>query len=134
MASAPSIRWRRINWNTIMNRFRLGAIVFSIAVCGLIWQPARADVSTPPRPAPPFTTTLSNNVPLAFGMDAASAATALQTALTYVSGKPGNEIYLAIRNVGGSGFFDRRDRLYLLFRHGRLTGWKGDWGRNWMWQ
>jgi hypothetical protein len=67
-------------------------------------------------------------------MDPASAANSLQTRLTYVSGRPGNEIYLALREVGGSGFFDRRDRLYLQFRHGRLTGWKGDWGRNWMWR
>lgn len=117
-----------------MKRFRLGVIGFSIAACGLIHQPAQADVSTPPRPSPPFYTTLSNNVPLVFGMDQASAATALQTTLTYVSGRPGNEIYLALRNVGGSGFFDRRDRLYLQFRHGRLSGWKGDWGRNWMWR
>jgi hypothetical protein len=25
------------------------------------------------------------------------------------------------------------DRLYLQFRRGRLTGWKGDWGHHWMW-
>ena len=25
-------------------------------------------------------------------------------------------------------------RLFLQFRNGRLSGWKGDWGRNWMWQ
>ena len=118
----------------MMNRFRLGAMYFSIAASGLIGQPVLADVVQPPRPAPPFYATLSNNVPLAFGMDPASAATALQTTLTYVSGRPGNEIYLALRNVGGSGFFDRRDRLYLQFRRGRLAGWKGDWGRNWMWQ
>lgn len=117
-----------------MTCFRLGTIGFSIAVCGLILQPALADVSMPPRLSPPFTTTLSNNVPLAFGMDPANAESALQTTLTYVSGRPGNEIYLALRTIGGSGFFDRKDRLYLQFRHGRLTGWKGDWGRNWMWQ
>ncbi len=56
------------------------------------------------------------------------------TPLTYISRRPGHEIYLAIRTFGGSGFFDRRDRLYLQFRNGRLTGWKGDWGRSWMWQ
>jgi hypothetical protein len=39
-----------------------------------------------------------------------------------------------MRDIGGSGFFDRGDRLFLQFRHNRLTGWKGDWGRNWMWQ
>lgn len=82
----------------------------------------------------PFTATLSNATPLAFGMAADDVARALGTPLAYVSGRPGNEIYLAIRTFGGSGFFDRRDRLYLQFRKGRLTGWKGDWGRNWMWQ
>jgi hypothetical protein len=86
------------------------------------------------RPDLPFTETLSNNTPLAFGMPADAAARALGVPLAWVSGRHGNEIYLAIRDIGGSGFFDRRDRLFLQFRHGRLTGWKGDWGRNWMWQ
>ena len=83
---------------------------------------------------PPFNFTLSNNSPLAFGMPPADAARSLGVPIAWVSGTRGNEIYLAIRDVGGSGFFDRRDRLFLQFRHGRLTGWKGDWGRNWMWQ
>jgi hypothetical protein len=82
----------------------------------------------------PFTATLSNATPLAFGMATDDAARALGTPLAYISGRPGHEIYLAIRSFGGSGFFDRRDRLYLQFRKGRLTGWKGDWGRNWMWR
>ncbi|QLH73762.1 hypothetical protein HZF03_24340 [Rhodopseudomonas palustris] len=84
--------------------------------------------------APPFVATLSNTTPLVFGMNANAAAAALGMPLNYVSGKPGDEIFLVIRTQGGSGFFDRRDRLYLQFRHGRLAGWKGDWGRNWMWQ
>jgi len=84
--------------------------------------------------APPFTATLSNTTPLAFGMAAEDAARALGMPLNYVSGRPGEEIYLVFRTAGGSGFFERRDRLYLQFRRGRLAGWKGDWGRNWMWQ
>ena len=52
----------------------------------------------------------------------------------YVSGRPGDEIYLAFRNIGGSGLFYKKDRLFLQFRKGRLAGWKGDWGHNWMWQ
>ncbi|MDB5564296.1 MAG: hypothetical protein JWP84_862 [Tardiphaga sp.] len=96
-------------------------------------QPATARQAAPLSHVP-FTATLSNATPLAFGMQADDAARALGTPLAYISGRPGNEIYLALRDVGGSGFFDRRDRLYLLFRKGRLTGWKGDWGRNWMWQ
>ena len=82
----------------------------------------------------PFTATLSNNTPLFFGMGADDAARALQAPLTYVRGRPGDEVFLAFRDVGGSGFFPRKDRLYLQFRHGRLTGWKGDWGNNWMWE
>jgi hypothetical protein len=86
-------------------------------------------------PYPPsFTATLSNNTPLAFGMDAEQAARALGTPLNYVSGRPGNEIYLTFRHNGGSGLFFIKDRLYLQFRKGRLAGWKGDWGHNWMWQ
>jgi hypothetical protein len=81
-----------------------------------------------------FTATLSNNVPLVFGMDAEDAARALGTPLNYVRGRPGDEIFLAFRNIGGSGLFPHKDRLYLQFRKGRLAGWKGDWGHNWMWQ
>ena len=83
---------------------------------------------------PPFTETLSNNTPLAFGMDAQEAASALGTPLQYVRGRPGEEIFLTFRNIGGSGLFYKKDRLFLQFRKGRLTGWKGDWGNNWMWQ
>ena len=86
-------------------------------------------------PAPPsFTATLSNNTPLAFGMDAEAAERALGSPLNYVSGRPGNEVFLAFRNLGGSGLFYNKHRLYLQFRNGRLAGWKGDWGHNWMWQ
>ncbi|HKS18302.1 MAG TPA: hypothetical protein VJS63_03730 [Bradyrhizobium sp.] len=83
---------------------------------------------------PPFTATLSNNTPLVFGMGAQEAAAALGVPLTYVSGRPGDEVFLAFRNIGGSGLFFRKDRLYLQFRKGSLAGWKGDWGHNWMWQ
>jgi hypothetical protein len=83
---------------------------------------------------PPFTETLSNNIPLAFGMGADEAALALGVPLNYVRGRPGEEIFLAFRNIGGSGLFTKKDRLFLQFRKGRLAGWKGDWGHNWMWQ
>ena len=83
---------------------------------------------------PPFTETLSNNTPLAFGMGADEASRALGVPLNHVSGRPGEEIFLAFRNVGGSGLFYKKDRLYLQFRKGRLAGWKGDWGHIWMWQ
>ena len=82
----------------------------------------------------PYTRTLSNTFPLKFGMTPDDAALALGSPLTYVSGRPGNEVFVTLRNVGGSGFFVRNDPLYLQFRRGHLTGWKGDWARNWMWQ
>jgi hypothetical protein len=83
---------------------------------------------------PPFVATLSNNTPLVFGMNEEEAARALGTPFTYISGRPGNEIYLTFREIGGSGLFPHHDRLYLQFRKGRLAGWKADWGHNWMWQ
>lgn len=90
---------------------------------------ALAQTSAAPRP---FTTTLSNTTPLVFGMTAEDATLALGTPLVYVEGLPGDEIFLTIRNVGGSGWSFRNDPLYLQFRAGRLTGWKADWSRNWM--
>jgi hypothetical protein len=83
---------------------------------------------------PPFTETLSNNTPLAFGMDAVEAERALGTPLNYVKGRPGDEVFLTFRNLGGSGLFPSKHRLYLQVRKGRLAGWKGDWGHTWMWQ
>jgi hypothetical protein len=82
----------------------------------------------------PFTATLSNTTPLAFGMDAEDVSRALGEPLNYIRGRPGDEIYLAFRNIGGSGLFIQHHRLFLQFRKGRLAGWKGDWGHNWMWQ
>jgi hypothetical protein len=71
-----------------------------------------------------------NNTPLSFGMDADRASRALGVPLIYVRGRPGNEMYLALANVKGSALANRSDGLYLQFRHGRLEGWKGDWGEN----
>jgi hypothetical protein len=116
---------------------RLGLALWMIASSGAGLAPVSAQQFVPqgaPPFSPPFTATLSNNTPLAFGMDEEQAARALGAPLTYVSGRPGDEIFLAFRHAGGNGFFNRKDRLYLQFRHGRLAGWKGDWGRNWMWQ
>ncbi|HKH01139.1 MAG TPA: hypothetical protein VKB08_10520 [Bradyrhizobium sp.] len=93
----------------------------------------QASARTGPRD-PPFIATLSNTTPLAFGMDVEDASRALGQPLGYISGRAGDEIYLAIRNIGGSGLLNHRDRLFLQFRKGRLTGWKADWGHNWMWQ
>ena len=107
-----------------------------VAALGATLAPATAQGLPPfggPYP-PPFAATLSNNTPLAFGMGADDAARALGVPLNYIKGRPGNEIFLAFRDFGGSGLFPYRHRLYLQFRDGRLAGWKGDWGHNWMWQ
>jgi hypothetical protein len=106
-----------------------------IAVLAMSVVAARAQQFGPtPPPRLPFTATLSNNTPLAFGMDAEETARALRQPLHYVKGRPGDELYLAFRNVGGSGLIPHRHRLFLQFRHGRLAGWKGDYGENWMWE
>jgi hypothetical protein len=111
------------------------AAILIIAALTASIAPATARQPTPvAAPHPPFTATLSNNTPLAFGMDAGDAARALGTPLSYVGGRRGDEIFLALRTIGGSGFFPRNDRLYLQFRKGHLAGWKGDWGSRWMWQ
>jgi len=83
---------------------------------------------------PPFTATLSNLTPLVFGMDVSEVSAALRQPLQYVSGPPGSEIYLALRNQGGSGLVNHHDRLFLQFRNGRLTGWKEDYHDGGMWR
>jgi hypothetical protein len=72
--------------------------------------------------------TLASGAPLSFGMSTEEAAAALGVPLSYVRGRPGNELLLALPNVKGSALTIRSDGLYLQFRRGRLTGWKGDWG------
>jgi hypothetical protein len=120
----------------LFHRYKVAAaaILTATALTGWI-APATAQQRLPLLGAhTPFTATLSNNTPLSFGMDPEDATRALGGPLTYVSGRRGNEIFVALRHEGGSGFFPRDDRLYLQFRNGRLTGWKGDWGSRWMWQ
>jgi len=105
-----------------------GAVLLSMSA------PVQAESFGTMPPRQPFVTTLSNSTPLAFGMDAEQTARALRQPLQYVRGRPGNEIYLALRNLGGSGLIPYRHRLFLQFRHGRLAGWKEDYGENWMWE
>jgi hypothetical protein len=102
----------------------------AIALALAAWTMPVAATEQPQRV--PFTQSLSNNKPLAFGMSAQDAATVLGVPLDYVSGPPGNEVLAAVRP--SSGYFNREPRLFLQFRAGRLSGWKGDWGRNWMWE
>lgn len=70
----------------------------------------------------------AGGVPLRFGMKPEEASQALGVPLNYVRGRPGDELLLALPNVKGSALSSRSDGLYLQFRKGRLTGWKGDWG------
>jgi hypothetical protein len=95
-------------------RPRLAATLFTIAC--LSWAPARAQQLTPP------------NIPLTFGMTPDQASQALGVQLYYVRGRPGDELLVALPNVKGAALASRSDGVYLQFRHGRLSGWKGDWG------
>jgi hypothetical protein len=88
-----------------------------------IWVLAMAAIAPSPVRAQ-----LANSTPLAFGMNIEEASAALGTTLIYVRGRPGYEMFLALPNVKGAALSDRRDGLYLQFRRGRLSGWKGDWG------
>jgi hypothetical protein len=120
-----------------MMRIATGVAVVLATACA--W-PDRASAQTftdhalPPDGRPPFTATLSNNTPLVVGMNVEETSQALREPLQYVSGPRRSEIYLALRNQGGSGLISHRDRLFLQFRNGRLTGWKEDYGQNWMWR
>src|SRR5271156_827592 len=111
-----------------MRQRKFLALVISATAWPIV---ALAQQSAPASPQP-FTATLSNNTPLVFGMSVEDASQALGRPLSYVNGSPGNEVFLAIRNAGGSGLIGHSDRLYLQFRKGKLAGWKGDWSRNWM--
>ncbi len=114
-------------WKAIMNRLRNGGLLLA-AFSAACLEPASARLLAPASAAhsPPFTATLSNTAPLAFGMDVEGVARALGTPLNYISGRPSEEIYLTFRNLGGSGLFVHQHRLFLQFRKGRLAGWKGD--------
>jgi hypothetical protein len=110
-----------------------------VTIATLAWPNAAAaetftDHALPPDGRPPFTATLSNHAPLVIGMNVEDTSRALGQPLHYVSGPPRAATYLALRNLGGSGLIDHHDRLFLQFRNGRLTGWKEDYGSNWMWR
>lgn len=91
-------------------------LMIAATLISLALAPARAQQLTPP------------NIPLTFGMTPEQAAVALGVALLYAGGPPGDELLLALPNVKGATLAKRSDGLYLQFRHGRLSGWKGDWG------
>ena len=104
-----------------MRKRAFNATAAALALAGVALTPALAQQA--PAVAPP-----PNGVPLTFGMNADQASAALGVPLSYVRGRPGNELLLALSNVKGGALSSRSDGLYLQFRRGRLTGWKGDWG------
>jgi hypothetical protein len=108
----------------------IGSALLTLALCAGVPAAANAEPLAPAGGpySPSLLTIWPKNTPLAFGMDVEDAQRALGTPLHYVSGRRGNEIYLAIRDTSGTILFSRRDPLYLQFRRGRLTGWKGDSG------
>jgi hypothetical protein len=118
----------------MIKRFTHLALLAAISLAGHGEARAQQAAVAVPVPRLPFTATLSNNTPLAFGMNVEETSRAIGQPLQYVSGPPGGEIYLALRNQGGSGLINHQDRLFLQFRNGRLAGWKEDYGHNWMWQ
>jgi hypothetical protein len=73
----------------------------------------------------------SNTLPLAFGMTPDAVSAALKSPLTLVaSGRGGSDIYYAEGTPVVTWFIvAERERLWMQFRHGRLTGWKYDWDR-----
>jgi len=97
---------------------RAPTVVLVLALAGVVHAPACAQsvTRTPP------------NIPLTFGMTPEEVSQALGVQLIYVRGRPGNELLLALPNVKGAALASRSDGLYLQFRGGRVSGWKGDWG------
>jgi hypothetical protein len=87
-----------------------------------------AGIALAPAAAQPTFVAPPNGVPLSFGMSPDEASQVLGVPLNYVRGRPGNELLVAMPNIKGSVLSQRSDGLYLQFRKGRLTGWKGDWG------
>jgi hypothetical protein len=86
-------------------------LVASLCICWLAWCGAPH----------------SNTIPLAFGMTPAQASAALGLPLTDHSGRPGNEVFLAVGHAGIPGFYPTDFGIALQFRRGKLSGWKKDW-------
>ena len=105
-------------WSSSFRKRALIVTAVMLAAAGFLYTPAQAQwvTLTPP------------NIPLTFGMTPEQVSQALGVQLAYVRGRPGNELLLALPNVKGAALASRSDGLYLQFRHGRLSGWKGDWG------
>jgi hypothetical protein len=102
----------------VTRRWNVGLVTASFALASLLWAGTAGAVQRGQ----------SFGVPINFGMSADEVSAALGVPLSYVRGRPGNELLLALPNVKGSALTIRSDGLYLQFRKGKLTGWKGDWG------
>ena len=103
-------------------RLSVGLVTAGLTLAGLTVASSAASASyKAPQP-------VAVGAPLAFGMSPDEVSTVLGVPLSYVRGSRGNELLLALPNVKGSAMTIRSDGLYLQFRRGRLTGWKGDWG------
>ena len=102
----------------VMRRFNVG-LMKSCLVLGCLLAAPTVGAAQPAS---------SVAAPLTFGMSIDEASAALGVPLSYVRGRPGAELLLALPNVKGNALAIRSDALYLQFRRGRLSGWKGDWG------
>jgi hypothetical protein len=108
-----TMKWQSVDVTKRLSR----AALILLAMASAALAPAYGQQAAPP-----------NSVPLSFGMNPEQASQALGVALNYVRGRPGDELLVALPNVKGSILSSRSDGLYLQFRKGRLSGWKGDWG------
>lgn len=111
--------------NSLPRTFRVGPQRLNVALVTAAFMFA---VIAPAAAAYKAQSAVPSAAPLTFGMSADEASAALGVPLSYVRGSLGNELLLALPNVKGSALTIRSDGLYLQFRRGRLTGWKGDWG------
>jgi hypothetical protein len=98
-------------------RLNIGLVTAGLVVASLLFASAPGTAQLVP-----------GGPPIVFGMSIDETSAALGVPLGYVRGRPGNELLLALPNVKGSALTIRSDGLYLQFRRGRLSGWKGDWG------
>jgi hypothetical protein len=127
-ASFPRRHYVYVYRGMMHDRFRLGLLrsetmparypVTILLAMGIAVAPAFGQTFVAP----------SNRVALSFGMTPQEASQTLGVPLYCVRCSRGSELLLAIPNVKGAALSFRSDGLYLQFRKGRLTGWKGDWG------
>jgi hypothetical protein len=98
---------------------RAAMLAGCLALMGIGVAPASGQIAFASRNA---------TLPLNFGMTPDQASQSLGVPLFYVRGRVGDELLIALPNVKGAALSSRSDGLYLQFRKGKLTGWKGDWG------